>query len=235
MPSSSSKRARNDLGQGRDPVEQANITTRAAKAMENATGHQSLELFKLGYMLYIVEKHTEYTLNDLADVMETDWCFPGDDFNDPELPNHVRDLVFFPCNMAEETSRNEVHELLRNPHNLNQTPAVMRMFLNGPGPNETDETWSLPRKITLFPATIEAVLCAEIWCAWESRKQSPLPSRKAFMNLFAPKTATIVKKIARRLQKLSTMGEVWGHFLQFYGGTEIIGNTDALNALAEAI
>ncbi|KAH8163629.1 hypothetical protein CIB48_g4598 [Xylaria polymorpha] len=139
------------------PVEETDISVRAARAMKHATGHESVGLFKFGYMLYIVRTCTAYTLDDLAYVMSHDWDFPTDD---PNLPDHVRDMMFFPCHLIEKTSNEELDEFLRNVCNPHEMPAEIQMFLEGYGP---DETWSIPRKTILPIQIIEAVMCAEIW------------------------------------------------------------------------
>lgn len=106
--------------------------------------------------------------------------------------------MFFPCHLIEKTSNEELDEFLRNVCNPHEMPAEIQMFLEGYGP---DETWSIPRKTILPIQIIEAVMCAEIWCTWASRRVSPLPSKRAFIDLFKPTTATHVKGLANRLQR----------------------------------
>ncbi|KAI0441443.1 hypothetical protein F4803DRAFT_523467 [Xylaria telfairii] len=115
-------------------------------------------------------------------------------------------MMFFPCHLVEKTSNEELDEFLRNVCNPRQMPAEVQMFLQGYGP---DGTWSTPRKTILPIEVIEAVMCAEIWCAWASRKQSPLPSCQAFIALFQPTTATHVKGLANRLQKRTVLYNPW--------------------------
>ncbi|KAI8944172.1 hypothetical protein F4801DRAFT_245647 [Xylaria longipes] len=142
-------------------------------------------------------------------------------------------MVFFPCHLVTKTSNEELRNFMQNAPNPYQMPDELRMFLEGSGP---DGTRSIPHTTFLPILVIEAVMCAEIWCVWASRQQSPMPSPEAFMGLFSPTAAAHVKGLAKRLRKVSTMEVLWDHFLLFYSGSvEFLANYDALKNLARAI
>ncbi|KAI1741750.1 hypothetical protein F4680DRAFT_446754 [Xylaria scruposa] len=208
----------------------ADITMIAARAMKHATGHEALDdtlrLFRLGYMLYIVKRRKKYTLETLADVLDPTWDFPGDDFKDPELPNRVQDMVFFPCHLIERTSNAAVEAFYNDDHNPHVMPDGVRRYLNG---YNHDGKRSLPHRERLDISIIVSVMCAEIWCAWASRNPSTLPPQKEFMRLFGSTDATNVKLLTNRLKRISKKDKLWEHLCLFYtADVEFLANPDAL-------
>ncbi|KAI0198519.1 hypothetical protein F4808DRAFT_254559 [Astrocystis sublimbata] len=193
------------------------ISLRAARAMKHATGHESISLFRFGYMLYIVLTHDNFTLDDLRNVAARDWNLQGEDSTDADLPDKVRDMTFFPCYLAVSISYDRVSRYFEENLNPHATPAGVRLFLNE---CDQDENGDIPHdRMIPCPAIIVAVLCAEIWCAWASRSRSSLPSKQEFMSLFPPeaKIGIHVKSLLTRLTMISNDPVWWEHLNLFHG------------------
>ncbi|KAI1758306.1 hypothetical protein F4782DRAFT_524998 [Xylaria castorea] len=217
-------------------LEEADITMIAVRSMKHATGQAddftALRLFRLGYMLYIVRTHSAYTLDDLKDVIARDWNFPGDDFKDPNLPNTIRDMVFFPCSLVEQTGKDAIEAFFDDGHNPHVIPDEVQMYLYGFNP---DGSGSFPRQSVLDIELTVATMCAETWCTWASRNQCPLPPKRAFFELFGPTAAAGVQRLTRRLRRVSENEKLWEHLCLFYSDVAFLANTDVLTDLASNI
>ncbi|KAI1356225.1 hypothetical protein F5Y01DRAFT_268955 [Xylaria sp. FL0043] len=204
----------------------AMLRTKVAQAMKHATGYESEELFKIGYILSIVQERIAYTIEDLAYVISNSWAMPTGDL---DLIDRVRDTMSLPCNFAEELSRsgfqgfvNHVDEAIEVQNFLEQLDHVRTHPQNS------------PRTSILSLTDVKAVLCAEIWCTWAYENKSPLPSEVAFVSLFGPQVAVKITEFARQLEKAFTYKEFQDYVLRWYGfDVAILRNMGALIDLVE--
>ncbi|KAI1826971.1 hypothetical protein F4861DRAFT_462931 [Xylaria intraflava] len=186
----------------------AALPIKLAKAMKHATGYESEELFRIGYMLLIVQEHQAYTLDNLAQVTSTNWVMPTDDL---DLIDRVRDIMSLPCNFAKELSQSNFRHLAEHVDD----PREVQSFL-GRLASVKLHSGGLPQSV-LSVLEIKAIICAEIWCTWANEDRSPLPSTKSFIGLFGPGVESEVIAFVTRLQQAFTCKEVRDFILQRYG------------------
>ncbi|KAI0429311.1 hypothetical protein F5Y09DRAFT_260745 [Xylaria sp. FL1042] len=185
------------------------LRIKIAQAMKHATGHQSEELFKIGYILSIVQERTAYTIDDLAHVISNNWAMPTGDL---DLIDRVRDIMFLPCNFAEVLSRSGFQDFVGHV----DEPIEVQNFLERLDHVRT-HSQEFPRTPTLSLAEVKAVLCAEVWCTWAYENKSPLPSEVAFITLFGTGVAAKITEFTRQLEKAFTCKEFKDYILRWYG------------------
>ncbi|KAI2628258.1 hypothetical protein GGS21DRAFT_249899 [Xylaria nigripes] len=79
--------------------------------MKHAAGHESEKLFRIGYVLLIVQERRTHTLRDLACVVSANWVSPTVDH---DLIDRVRDRMALTCNFAEELSQSDLGHFSEN-------------------------------------------------------------------------------------------------------------------------
>ncbi|KAI1310733.1 hypothetical protein F5Y03DRAFT_345477 [Xylaria venustula] len=215
-----------DYGIERLAGDYAMLRSKIARAMKHATGHQSEELFKIGYMLSIIQERTTYTLGDLAHVISSSWVIPTGDL---DLIDRVRDIISLPCSFAEELNQ---AGFLRFVDRIDE-PLEIQNFLGRLDHVRTHPRKS-PRDLTLPISELKAILCAEIWCTWAYENRSPLPPEVAFVSLFGPATVVSITEFATRLEKAFTCEEFQDYILRWYGfDVAILRNFNALVDLVD--
>ncbi|KAI0966163.1 hypothetical protein F4678DRAFT_302395 [Xylaria arbuscula] len=204
----------------------AMLRSKIARAMKHATGHQSEELFKIGYMLSIIQERTTYTLDDLAYILSSSWVIPTADL---DLIDRVRDIILLPCNFAEELNQ---AGFLRFVNRIDE-PIEVQNFL-GRLDHVRTHPRGFPRDPTLSISEVTAILCAEIWCTWAYENRSPLPPEVAFVSLFGPETVVSITEFATRLEKAFTCKGFQDYVLRWYGfDVSILRNINALVDLVD--
>lgn len=171
----------------------AMLRTKIAEAVKHATGHPSEELFKIGYMLSIVQERTTFTFDDLARVASSSWVMPTGDL---DLIDRVRDIISLPCNFAEELSQSGFQDFV----NHVDEPEEVQNFLKRLDHVRTHPR-RLPRIPTLSVSEVKMVLCAEIWCTWDYDNPCPLPSEIAFVEFLGTESVLGLTNFERRLAK----------------------------------
>lgn len=169
------------------------LPTQVAEAMKHATGHESEELFRIGYARLIVERDL-CTLDDLAHVILGHGAMPVVNL---DLIHCVRDKMALPCHFAEDITRAGFRDIL----NLVEDPAEVQSFLK-----RLDQVRTGRRDLAGVPilsySEVKAVMCAEIWCRWVSNQDpETLPSNIQFVGLFGPETVVEIKGFSRRLME----------------------------------
>ncbi|KAI0816090.1 hypothetical protein GGR55DRAFT_216906 [Xylaria sp. FL0064] len=204
----------------------AMLRTKLAQAMKHATGYESEELFKIGYILSIVQERPAYTIDHLAHVVSNDWAMPTGDL---DLIGRVRDIMSLPCNFAEELSQSGFQAFV----NHVDEPIEVQNFLERLDHVRTYSR-NTPRTPILALADVKAVLYAEIWCTWAYEKRSPLPAEVMFATLFGPEIAVKIKAFARQLEKAFTCKAFKDYVLRWYGfDVVILRNIGALVDLVD--
>ncbi|KAI1422557.1 hypothetical protein F5Y12DRAFT_610303 [Xylaria sp. FL1777] len=198
-----------DYGVKRLAADYARLRNKITQAMKHATGHPSEELFKIGYMLSVVQERTTYTLDDLARVVPGNWVMPTGDL---DLVDRVRDIMSLSCNFAEDLSQSGFQDFV----NHVDKPIEVQGFLK-----RLDRVRTHPQDLSCAPTLsvleVKAVLCAEIWCTWAYENRSPLPSEVAFIDLFGRETAAKITEFATQLAEAFTCGEIRDYIIRWYG------------------
>ncbi|KAI3321281.1 hypothetical protein HD806DRAFT_204392 [Xylariaceae sp. AK1471] len=191
------------------PADYATLPTKLVKAVKFATGYESEELFRIGYILLMVQEWKTYALADLAHVVSSDWDMPTSDL---DLIDRVRDMMALPCRLAEVLSQAKFTDFVKH---VNK-PLEVRSFLR-----RLEHLKTLPRdpdRTPILPISdFKVILCAEIWCTWAHENRSPLPSKVEFVELFGPEIAVAITIFVRRFAKALTCPEFQGYILQWYG------------------
>lgn len=168
------------------------LPTQVAETMKYATGHESEELFRIGYTLLILERDL-YTFDDLAHAISGSRVMPVVNL---DLIHRVRDKLALPCYFAEDITRAGFRDIV----NLVEDPVEVHSFLE-----RLDQMRTGGRDLASDPilsySEVKAVLCAEIWCRWLSNEDpEPLLSNSArFVGLFGPETAVEVNAFSKQL------------------------------------
>ncbi|KAI0518116.1 hypothetical protein F5B22DRAFT_601765 [Xylaria bambusicola] len=216
-----------DYGVARLAGDYARLGTKIIEAVRHATGHTSEELFKIGYMLSIIQERTTYTLDDLAHVVSSSWVMPTGDL---DIVGRVRDIMYLPCNFAEELNQSGFRDFINHIDNLDEVQSFLRRLdyvRTHPG--------RLPRLPTLSVSETKAVLCAEIWCTWAYENRCPLPSEVAFVELFGAGMTVKVTEFGRRLETAFACAEFKEYILRWYGfDVAILRNMSALDDLVDS-
>ncbi|KAI0408279.1 hypothetical protein F4802DRAFT_594220 [Xylaria palmicola] len=174
----------------------SHLYTAAALAMHQATGHASDELFRYAYMLYIVrDPTTQINLQSLAAVTSKDWKIEHSNY----VVEQVQNMAFLPCIFAETITRDEIETYLRYPFQMRDRSSEVLQKIN-PGPLISANPPSL-----LDFSSIQAVLCAEIWCTWASRSSESLPKATDYLRLFQPGTKRHLRAFMGRLESFLTI------------------------------
>ncbi|KAI0908270.1 hypothetical protein F4823DRAFT_599964 [Ustulina deusta] len=214
-----------NYGVERLAADYAMLPIKIAKAMKHATGHQSEELFKIGYMLSIVQERTTYTLDDLTQVISNNWVMLTGDL---DLIDRVKDIMALSCNFAEELSQSGFGDFVKHV----DEPMEVQSFLKRLDHIRTHPQGS-PRAPTLSVSEAKAVLCAEVRCTWAYENQSPLPSEVAFVELSGLGMDVKITEFARRLEKAFNCREFQEYILRWYGFDVAI--VRSINALVKLV
>ncbi|TGJ81505.1 hypothetical protein E0Z10_g7265 [Xylaria hypoxylon] len=214
-----------NYGVKRLAADYAMLPVKMAKAMEHATGHKSEELFKIGYMLLLVQERATYTLDDLAHVMSSNWNLLIDDL---DLIDRVRDKMSLSCNFVEVLNRSRFRHFVKHLDNYNMVESFLERF----DYFKTDEP-EIPHAHTLTISGVKVVLCAEIWCTWAYENRNPLPSKVAFVELFGPGMAAEITEFTRRLMNAFTLSEFKHSVVSWYGYD--VAFLRAFNALVQLV
>ncbi|KAK5626153.1 hypothetical protein RRF57_001868 [Xylaria bambusicola] len=216
-----------DYGVARLAGDYVMLRTKITEAVKHATGHTSEELFKIGYILSIIQERTSYTLDNLAHVVSCSWVMPTGDL---DLVDRVRDIMSLPCNFTEELSQSGFQDFVNHIDNLDEVQNFLRRL-----DHVRTHPRRLPRAPTLSVSEIKAVLCAEIWCTWAYENRCPLPSEVAFVELFGAGMAVKVTEFGERLAKAFTCPEFEEYVLRWYGfDVAILRNMSALVDLVDS-
>ncbi|KAI0102285.1 hypothetical protein GGR51DRAFT_574195 [Nemania sp. FL0031] len=126
-------------------------------AIKSATGHESMELLKIGYMLLVFQDSDRCTTDDLERVASGHWLMPT---NDLDLIVRIRAVVARLCRFGD-------HLALAGLLNSDNKSINVDLFLEElENSQQNPKLWldSAPSPLILSISAIKAILCGEIWC-----------------------------------------------------------------------
>ncbi|KAI1260676.1 hypothetical protein F5Y18DRAFT_248950 [Xylariaceae sp. FL1019] len=213
------------------------------KAVLNATGHESLELFKIGCMLLKVQDDADCSLEDLEYFVSKEWRMPTGDYA-VDLLDRVQVGIHVPCQFLERLKRSKFEQF----HDHADDPRQVQGFLG-----RMEQAKKLPRTGPILSVLdFKTILVAEIWCSWAYGNNNPLPPKSHFLQLFGQEIAVPLAMFSKRFLEgmnslrryccvcVLTNSIVWQaskdfqkYVRQWYGlDMSIAVRTEALNALA---
>ncbi|KAI1124567.1 hypothetical protein F5Y10DRAFT_284976 [Nemania abortiva] len=166
--------------------------TKVAKAMKHATGYGSIELLKLGDVLYLAREWPKY--NDLGlmkQLMSNNSLMSTNDIT--ALIDSIQDIMSSLCFFIEDLSGAGLQDLAKKIKKKKCTLTEANEFLERLdqfGRQSVDEKRATGPIIPI--SDVKAVLCAEIWCItcdWAHRDRMPFPSLEEFIEIMRPHMA----------------------------------------------
>ncbi|KAI0164136.1 hypothetical protein GGR57DRAFT_276500 [Xylariaceae sp. FL1272] len=195
------------------------------KAVMNATGHESLELFKIGCMLLEVQDNEDCSLEDLAWFISREWQMPKGNYA-VDLLDRVQVGIHVPCQFLERLIRSKFEQLHDHVHD----PRQVQGFLG-----RMEQSKKLPRTSPVLSVLdFKTILAAEIWCSWAHRNNGPLPAKNHFIQLFGQETAIPLAMFSKQFLNVWAASKDFQKYVrQWYGlDMAIAVRTEALSALA---